>query len=323
MQRSPREVAVQRFEGHWKSFITEDDIAQIASAGLNTVRVPVGYWITGFDDHDVSNEAEWKVHAPGGLKHLDRLVREWVKTHNVSVLISMHAAKGSQNGAENSSPAAKDRSLWPLYPGNIATTVDAVRFLAQRYKGDDAFLGIGLLNEPDGATTAKALYQYYEDAYRLIRIEDQNDCILTVSPLLTEQSAKFDLNELLPGASNVWVEWHRYSTRGFEDATEDELLTSAIPALQSELDSWKDKSDKKLFIGEFSFAIAKQQFTDTQHRLNEFAHAQLELLTNHVDVGWTFWTWRVSGDDDDTTGSELSRWSLRSTIRNGVFSALT
>jgi glucan 1,3-beta-glucosidase len=29
---------------HWSTFITEDDFAQIAAAGLNHVRIPIGYW---------------------------------------------------------------------------------------------------------------------------------------------------------------------------------------------------------------------------------------------------------------------------------------
>ncbi len=31
-------------EQHYKTFITEEDFAQIAAAGLNFVRIPIGYW---------------------------------------------------------------------------------------------------------------------------------------------------------------------------------------------------------------------------------------------------------------------------------------
>ena len=39
-----------RFEQHRREWITENDIKEIASFGLNTVRVPVGFWIAGFDN---------------------------------------------------------------------------------------------------------------------------------------------------------------------------------------------------------------------------------------------------------------------------------
>lgn len=33
------------FQNHWNTWITQDDIRQIASLNLNTIRIPVGYWI--------------------------------------------------------------------------------------------------------------------------------------------------------------------------------------------------------------------------------------------------------------------------------------
>ncbi len=43
-----------RFEQHRATWIVESDIAEIAKYGLNTVRVPVGFWIGGFDNFDPS-----------------------------------------------------------------------------------------------------------------------------------------------------------------------------------------------------------------------------------------------------------------------------
>ncbi|CAK4083370.1 unnamed protein product [Aphanomyces euteiches] len=38
-----------RFQQHWSTFISEHDIRQISLAKLNTVRVPVGFWIQDCD----------------------------------------------------------------------------------------------------------------------------------------------------------------------------------------------------------------------------------------------------------------------------------
>jgi glucan 1,3-beta-glucosidase len=38
-----------RFEQHRNQWITEDDIKEMASYGINCVRVPVGFWIMGTD----------------------------------------------------------------------------------------------------------------------------------------------------------------------------------------------------------------------------------------------------------------------------------
>jgi len=56
-------------------------------------------------------------------------------------------------------------------------------FIADRYKNDPAFLGIGLLNEPAGNTDENVLKSYYLKAIDTIRATN-NDCVLITSPLL-------------------------------------------------------------------------------------------------------------------------------------------
>jgi glucan 1,3-beta-glucosidase len=307
----PRVLAEQRFKSFRDTFITEDEVRKIAIAGFNTVRVPVGYWIVGFDNHDPSDRKQWKNFAPGGLDYLDRLIRDWAKKYNIAVLINMHGAKGSQNGADHSGPEQPGKALWSQYPENVASTLEAVTFLAARYKDEDAFLGIGLMNEPSGDTDRGVLYQYYADAYKAIREDAKNDCILTISPLLWEQSANF-MTEVLPLATHVWVEWHRYFVWGYEKTSPSELLGSAMDTFRSDVEAWRQKSDKKIFIGEFSFASAGK-FNDADS-LTEFGLAQLRVLTETVTGGWAFWSWRIAGDERGANG-----WSLRSLLHHGIY----
>ncbi|CAF4547333.1 unnamed protein product, partial [Rotaria socialis] len=117
-------------------YITEEDFRDIAAANMNTVRIPVGYWIIDFDNQPGGDPEGWKVYAP--------------------VLVSFHAANGSQNGNDHSSPADPGNSHWSAYSENVENALDAVEWLAQRYSADDvALLGIGLLTEPE----APLLYQ--------------------------------------------------------------------------------------------------------------------------------------------------------------------
>lgn len=139
-----------QFKQHRDTFITEQDFREIAAAKMNTVRIPVGYWITGFDNQPGGDPDGWKVYAPGSINYLDRAIQEWAPKYNILVLISLHAAKGSQNGNDHSSPADPGKSHWSAYPENVRNTLDAVEWLARRYHNSDAFLGIGLLNEPAG-----------------------------------------------------------------------------------------------------------------------------------------------------------------------------
>jgi len=38
-------AANSAFQGHWANWITQDDISLMTSYGLNTIRIPVGYWM--------------------------------------------------------------------------------------------------------------------------------------------------------------------------------------------------------------------------------------------------------------------------------------
>lgn len=147
------------FEDFHKTFVMEKDIAAIAQAGLNTVRVPVGYWITGSDPHDPSNVRDWDVFPKNTLQRLDTLIRDWAWNHKVAELISIHAAKGSQNGEDHSAASVSKQAYWSQYPENVRNSIFVAEFLTRRCKDDDAFLGIGFLNEPTTQTDERVLNQ--------------------------------------------------------------------------------------------------------------------------------------------------------------------
>jgi aryl-phospho-beta-D-glucosidase BglC (GH1 family) len=77
------------FKTHWDTWITQDDINKIVSLGLNTIRIPVGFWI--FEDIVRDNE-----HYPrGGLQYLDRVVRQ-AKDAGLYIIMDLHGGPGSQ-----------------------------------------------------------------------------------------------------------------------------------------------------------------------------------------------------------------------------------
>ena len=88
-----QEKADAAFQKHWDTWITEDDIKEIAWRKLNTVRIPVGYWMR----EDLVKKDEY--FPRGGLKYLDRLVG-WCAHNGVYVIIDLHAAPGAQNAGE-------------------------------------------------------------------------------------------------------------------------------------------------------------------------------------------------------------------------------
>ncbi|KAL4151026.1 hypothetical protein PRNP1_010412 [Phytophthora ramorum] len=294
-----------KLKDHHANFISEDDIEQIAAAGLNTVRVPLGFWLLGYDNHDLSSQHEWEVYTRGTLVYLDQLIRSWAKKHNVAVLVSLHAAKGSQNGADHSSPASPGHSFWSQYPENVANSIEVARFLADRYLLDEAFLGIGLLNEPSGSTDERVLYQYYKDAYQAVR-STGSDCVLSVMPMLQKQSPDEMVGFMeAPQFTNVWVEWHPYFIWGYEHTSDEQLVSVAVKQqYRARVDKWNARAcHNRLFLGEWSVATASNMRRNKPDLFYSFAQEQLQVH-EQAEGGWTLWTWKAAGNNVDD-------WSLQ------------
>jgi glucan 1,3-beta-glucosidase len=308
-----REQRLANFDKHHATFITETDIAAIAKAGFNMVRVPVGWWLLGGDNDDPGHKSEMEAFPKNTVQWVDKLIREWAVRHNIAVLVDIHAAKGSQNGDQHSAPTVNGQAFWGKYPENVRNTVVLAKFIGERYKNDDAFLGIGLLNEPAADTDEKVLAQYHQDAYRAVR-ESGNDCVLSCMPYRYRQEPDNLVGFMeAPEYKNVWIEWHPYFIWGNESKSGDELINKTIlTEFQEKLTKWTSRAGaNRLFISEWSLANTGQFRDPDSPDFAAWARAQVKVM-NQAPAGWAYWSWHLDGDDKE---GSFEAWSLRSVIR--------
>ncbi|KEP51496.1 glycoside hydrolase family 5 protein [Rhizoctonia solani 123E] len=76
------------FDAHWKTWFTEKDVDDIVAAGLNSVRIPLGYWIV---ESLVDRSTEY--YPRGGMKYLKRGLG-WLKNKGIHVMLDHHALPG-------------------------------------------------------------------------------------------------------------------------------------------------------------------------------------------------------------------------------------
>lgn len=82
-------IADSAFNDHYARWITTDDIQQIFNAGLNTIRIPIGYW----SFRDIVRDTE---HFPEmNLTYLDKVVAK-AASLGMFVIIDLHGAPGAQ-----------------------------------------------------------------------------------------------------------------------------------------------------------------------------------------------------------------------------------
>ncbi|KAF8729308.1 Cellulase (glycosyl hydrolase family 5), partial [Rhizoctonia solani] len=83
-----QEQADKVFNEHWATWFTEKDADIIKNAGLNTIRIPLGYWIV---ESLVDRSTEY--YPRGGMKYLKKGLR-WLKQRGIHVMLDHHALPG-------------------------------------------------------------------------------------------------------------------------------------------------------------------------------------------------------------------------------------
>ena len=133
-------AATDRF---WRTFqenyITEADIAFIASTGANTIRLPFHYKL--FTDEDYMGRTV----AQNGFELIDKVIG-WCKEHDLYVILDMHDAPGGQTGDN-----IDDSYGYPwlmVSAESQAQYCDIWRRIAEHYRNEPTVLGYDLLNEP-------------------------------------------------------------------------------------------------------------------------------------------------------------------------------
>jgi len=179
---------------HWAAWVTEVEIAAIASTGASHIRVPIGDWM-------------YEPYGPfigctdGALDELDRLLALADK-HKLKVLLDIHAVRHSQNGFDNSGQALRVEwqtvetqgppeisfQHWPLraadWPGRYDTstgtypstttansnmTLSAISKIVNRYVDAPAVWGLEPVNEPWQMIPIEWIKQFYWEAYWIVR----------------------------------------------------------------------------------------------------------------------------------------------------------
>ncbi|KAF7799222.1 hypothetical protein EIP86_010454 [Pleurotus ostreatoroseus] len=155
-QLQNRNTALNTLTQHWNTWITESDFAAIAAAGLNHVRIPIGYW--------AFEVGPGEPYISGQLPYLQQAVT-WAGNHGLKVIVDLHGAPGSQNGI--SFPQ------WHSNSTNVQRTDNIIKQIASMFASNPNVVSIiAPLNEPagfDGDAVLSVVRQYWYDSYGNIR----------------------------------------------------------------------------------------------------------------------------------------------------------
>lgn len=308
---------------HWDHFITRDDFAWLAAAGINAVRIPVGHWILGppYPWHPAYGTARTPF-VPGGIDVLDRAL-DWAAACGLRVLIDLHAAPGCQNGFDNG--GIKDTCDWAARAEYVDFSVDLLGRLAARYRAHPALWGIEVLNEPRWDIPTATLADYYRRACAAIRTHLPADRATVVFHDGFRPHGEFAGLLADPAFAGTALDVHRYQCFERADldldaaghvrkaavdwAREAQQIQHdlAVPALAGEWSLGLDLRVVSLWAdGPFDHALTALDPFQADVALRAYGAAQLLAFEQYA--GWFFWSYRT-----ETTPA----WCFREAVARG------
>ncbi|KAG8874497.1 hypothetical protein FRB97_005864 [Tulasnella sp. 331] len=335
---------LSQLETHYKTFITEEDFARIASAGLNWVRLPIPFWaISKFDGEPFLEGVAWTY----ALKAF-----AWARKYGIRVNLDLHTMPGSQNGYNHSGKGGQVNWLYGVMGyANGQRSLDYMRVFVE-FITQPEFANVvphfGVVNEPlvktIGLDVMGSFYLHMHDVLRNITgLGAGHGPYLSIHDGFEPLS---DYANFLPGNDRLALDSHPYMC--FTDQDPSPISTQ----LQKPCDSWADSFNTSwssfgvTTAGEWSLAVNDcgywvngvgagtrwegtfyswsgttgnegihgcdswndwQSWNDTlKADFQQIALASMDALQN-----WFFWTWKIGNSTVlGTVGAPFWSYSL-------------
>ena len=134
-------------ERHWDTFINQTDFDYLTSIGINTVRLPVGYWTLGPTFlPDTPFEPYASVYRNSWPRFVGAI--NMAAASNIGVLVDLHGVPGSQNGQPHSGISDGQARLFSNST-YMDKTIQVLTFLMEQLQNVTNVVGIEIANEPN------------------------------------------------------------------------------------------------------------------------------------------------------------------------------
>ncbi|KAL8284183.1 hypothetical protein RQP46_004932 [Phenoliferia psychrophenolica] len=240
-------------EEHYNTFITEEDFAEIARAGLNWVRIPLPYWaLETAEGEPFLAHVAWKYF----LKAM-----QWARKYGLRINLDLHTAPGSQNGWNHSGKTGSVGFMnGVMGVANAQRCLNHIRVLAEFLsipENAEVVPMFGILNEPQVWVMGdESLRSFYLEAYETVRnasgLGEGHGPMISIHDSFQGPSLWTDF---LKGADRLALDQHLYLA--FREPNTLSLRQSALMPCAK----WAAKTNMTLATfglttaGEFSVAV--------------------------------------------------------------------
>lgn len=305
----------RRFQNHWRDWINPATVQSVHDVGLNTIRIPIGYWsYTSIVDTGSEPFADGNLMLP----YLDAVVGKAADL-GIYVIIDFHGAPGGQQ--EDAFTGQQNHPAGFYNDYNFGRATKWMTWMAQRIHTNNNYRSVGMievLNEPvsrhDGGNRYPApgqdpamIQKFYPAALKAVRdVESQLGVPDSKKLHVQYMSAKWDSgsardNSAVARDPMIAFDDHNYISFGLPDSQRGDqnlLMQRAC-------------SDSRVVGGE-SFSITGEWSMTSNvdwHNAAFFKKwftAQQQLYEKPGMSGWVFWTWKTELNDPRWTYSHAT-----------------
>ena len=282
--------AQDKIDTHRREFITEADFQWLHKAGVEAVRIPVGYWVLASNGPyvEASTYLDWAF--------------QMAETYQLRVLLDLHGAPGSQNGHDHSGrigyPAWFDKEIYRT------ETLSILKALHQRYHASPAYWGLEFLNEPKGSNMGM-LRQFYREVSQAT----DGDQYMVFSDAFRPLS----MNGALPGEPRAVMDVHIYHMAS--------KLRHVLPVSSFvQVSNWwytrllrHLSKHQPVIVGEWSMVLrgeSLRRFSDgwADELMHNFGHQQIEAY-DRASLAWFYWSYKTESPN---------KWNFRYLVDEGL-----
>ncbi|KAJ6609397.1 glycoside hydrolase family 5 protein [Mycena sp. CBHHK59/15] len=320
-----RATATAALTNHWNTWVTEADFAAIAAAGLNHVRLPIGYW--------AFEVGLGEPYIQGQLPYLNKAIT-WATSHGLKLIIDLHGAPGSQNGFDNSGHKVSFPG-WHSNQTNVQRTDAIIKTIASMVRDNPTNVPIiAPLNEPagfDGADVLSVVRQYWYDSFGNIRYPYGTSQQSNTVELIHDAFQPLTYwNGVLtyPNHEGVAMDTHIYTIFSVaENQMSQSQHISTVCGKQSSLSSLTSATDCAKYLngrnvgsrydGSYSGSTRVGSCTGLTGAASTFSSSyktflrqfwEAQVISYEKGVGWLMWTWKTESADE---------WSYKAGLANG------
>lgn len=329
---------------HYETFITEQDFAEIAGAGLNWIRMPLGYWaVETYDDEAFLEGVSWQYFVKG---------LNWARKYGLRVQVDLHAVPGSQNGLNHSGKFGSINWLAGIMGiTNAQRTLNYIRtiteFIAQPQYSNVA-VAMMPVNEPyqEYAIGQLPMQSFYRQVYETVRgitgTGKGNGPMIMLQDGFSSQASFYGF---MQGADRLGLESHHYLA-----FTADSFGDSYQSLVTRPCQWWASQYNQTFqdfgFVeaGEWSLATndcgqylngvglgahfdgsynttstpnersygSCETYTNVDNFSDEFKVQTKQMMTAYWDAtrSWFFWTWKIGQNSTGQVPNPLWSYSL-------------